>query len=404
MSTTHDTPPASPFGSGPDDADAPAAIESKEDAGLSQGAIVRRKFFRHTGAMVSMIVLGLVALLAFTAQGVGPIPGWWIHNHVSSGPVVNPGGAPTWTLANPFSLGEHPFGQDDIGRDNFARVMKGTQISLMVMVIIGATALVIGTTIGALAGYYRGWLDGLLMRITDGFIIVPTIVVGAILGKLIGGPGFSFFGLPLSAYLAPMLGLVLGGILWTGLARLVRGEFMALREREFVDSARVSGAGDFRIMFTHILPNSVGVIIVNTTLLMSQAIVLETALSFLGFGIRPPQISLGQLINEYQSAFSTRPWLFWWAGLFIIVIALCVNFIGDGLRDAFDPRMKAIPSQRKMDRADRKRATANRTAATPASATATGTTPTGATTASAAEPPDGGSAPSDGDDQRKGEL
>ncbi|WP_019160030.1 ABC transporter permease [Brevibacterium senegalense] len=392
MSTTHDTPPASPFGSGPDDADAPTAIESKEDAGLSQGAIVRRKFFRHTGAMVSMIVLGLVALLAFTAQGVGPIPGWWIHNHVSSGPVVNPGGAPTWTLANPFSLGEHPFGQDDIGRDNFARVMKGTQISLMVMVIIGATALVIGTTIGALAGYYRGWLDGLLMRITDGFIIVPTIVVGAILGKLIGGPSFSFFGLPLSSYLAPMLGLVLGGILWTGLARLVRGEFMALREREFVDSARVSGAGDFRIMFTHILPNSVGVIIVNTTLLMSQAIVLETALSFLGFGIRPPQISLGQLINEYQSAFSTRPWLFWWAGLFIIIIALCVNFIGDGLRDAFDPRMKAIPSQRKMDRADRRRAAAG------------GTTVTAATTASAAEPPDGGSAPSDGDDTRKGEL
>lgn len=387
MSTTHDTPPASPFGSGPDDADAPTAIESKEDAGLSQGAIVRRKFFRHTGAMVSMIVLGLVALLAFTAQGVGPIPGWWIHNHVSSGPVVNPGGAPTWTLANPFSLGEHPFGQDDIGRDNFARVMKGTQISLMVMVIIGATALVIGTTIGALAGYYRGWLDGLLMRITDGFIIVPTIVVGAILGKLIGGPSFSFFGLPLSSYLAPMLGLVLGGILWTGLARLVRGEFMALREREFVDSARVSGAGDFRIMFTHILPNSVGVIIVNTTLLMSQAIVLETALSFLGFGIRPPQISLGQLINEYQSAFSTRPWLFWWAGLFIIIIALCVNFIGDGLRDAFDPRMKAIPSQRKMDRADRRRAAAG------------GTTVTAATTASAAEPPDG-----ERDDQRKGEL
>lgn len=376
MSTTHDTAPASPFGPGPGDADAPVSIEGKEDAGLSQGAIVRRKFLRHTGAMVSLVVLGLVALLAFTAQGMGPIPGWWIHNHYSSGPVVNPGGAPTWTLAEPFSLGSHPFGQDDIGRDNFARVMKGTQISLMVMVIIGATALVIGTTVGALAGYYRGWLDGLLMRITDGFIIVPTIVVGAILGKLIGGPGFSFFGLPLSAYMAPMLGLVLGGILWTGLARLVRGEFMALREREFVDSARVSGASDFRIMFTHILPNSVGVIIVNTTLLMSQAIVLETALSFLGFGIRSPQISLGQLINEYQSAFSTRPWLFWWAGLFIIVIALCINFIGDGLRDAFDPRMKAIPSQRKMDRADRKRAAsaANR----PAAAQAAGAPDSGA--------------------------
>ncbi len=317
------------------------AIESKETEGLSQGRIVLRKFLRHKGAMIGMIVFALIAVFAYSSLGVGPIRGWWIHNHTASGPVVNPSGAPTWTMANPFSLGQHPFGQDEIGRDNFAMVMKGTQISIMVMLIIGAVSLVIGTIIGALAGYYRGWLDSILMRVTDGFIILPTIVVGAILGKLVSGTS------------GAMLGVVLGAVLWTSLARLVRGEFMSLREREFVDSARVAGASDFRIMFKHMLPNAMGVIIVNTTLLMSQAIVLEASLSYLGFGIQPPDVSLGRLISEYQTAFATRPWLFWWPGLFIILIALCVNFIGDGLRDAFDPRMKTIPSWRKMKKAER---------------------------------------------------
>lgn len=333
---------------------APMSIESRETEGLSQGAIVRRKFLGHKGAMAGLFVLAAIALFSFSAQGFGPIPGWWIHDHTSSGPVLNPAGAPTWSLANPFSFGEHPFGQDDIGRDNFARVMKGVQVSLMVMAIIGVVALVLGTVIGALAGYYRGRLDAFLMRVTDGFIILPTIVIGSILGKLVSGPNFSLFGLSSAVYMAPALAVVLGAILWTSLARLVRGEFLALREREFVDSARVAGAGDFRIIVKHMLPNTMGVIIVNTTLLMSQAIVLEAALSFLGFGIRAPQVSLGQLINEYQSAFASRPWLFWWAGLFIILIALCVNFVGDGLRDAFDPRMKTVPSLRKMNRAERR--------------------------------------------------
>lgn len=317
------------------------AIESKETEGLSQGKIVLRKFLRHKGAMISLFVFAAIAVFAFSAQGFGPIPGWWIFNHTSSGEVLNPGGTPTWSVSDPFHPGQHPFGQDEIGRDNFARVMKGTQISIIVMLIIGGVSLVIGTIIGALAGYYRGWIDTALMRVTDGFIILPVIVVGSILGKLVGGQS------------GPMLGLVLGGILWTGLARLVRGDFMSLREREFVDSARVAGASDFRIMFKHMLPNAVGVIIVNTTLLMSQAIVLEASLSYLGFGIQPPGVSLGQLISEYQSAFATRPWLFWWPGLFIILIALCINFVGDGLRDAFDPRMKTIPSWRKMKKAEK---------------------------------------------------
>jgi len=184
-------------------------------------------------------------------------------------------------------------------------------------------------------------VDTGLMRLTDLFITMPTLVIGAVLGKLVGGAS----ALPLA--------LALGLISWTTLARLVRGDFLSLREREFVDAARVAGASDSRIIFKHILPNAMGVIIVAVTLLMSAAILLETALSYLGFGIHSPNVSLGSMISEYQSSFSTRPWLFWWPGLFIIAVVLSVNFIGDGLRDAFDPRQKKVPSLRAMKRADR---------------------------------------------------
>jgi peptide/nickel transport system permease protein len=149
-------------------------------------------------------------------------------------------------------------------------------------------------------------------------------------------------------YMPVFLAITLGMILWPSMTRLVRGEFMSLSQREFVDSARVAGASDWRIILKHILPNAMGVIIVNLTLIMSQSVVLETALSFLGFGIQAPNMSLGRLISENQGAFMTRGWLFWWPGLFIILIALSVNFIGDGLRDAFDPRGRRLPSKKEM--------------------------------------------------------
>lgn len=321
------------------------SIEQKAIAGLSQGALVRRRFLRHRGAMISLVVLIIVIVLAFTSVGtvVGGtgkltalsdgtlsidgyrIPGWWPLNWWTSYPIVN-GGQPTLTLW-PFNLGEHPFGQDTLGKDIFAQVMRGTQQSLTVMFLVGVFSLVMGTLVGALSGFFRGWTDSLLMRFTDVIIIIPIIVIGSIFGKLFGGNAIVF-------------GIFLGLLSWTGLARLVRGDFLALREREFVDAARVAGASSGRIIFRHILPNAVGVIIVNTTLLMSAAVLTEAALSFIGFGITPPDVSLGQIISEYREAFRTRPWLFWWPGLFIVILALCINFIGDGLRDAFDPRQQ----------------------------------------------------------------
>ena len=320
------------------------AIELKEVEGLSQGQIVRRRFFRHKGALAGLFIILLVAVLAFSSVGFGPVPGWWKWTGYETGAVMLPGGRPslslpTWLGGTGFALGDHPFGQDEVGKDMFAQVMHGVQTSLKVMVLIGLVAALIGVFVGSLAGYYRGRVDQLLMRTTDLFITIPVLVIGAVIGKLAGGVNSTVFA------------VAMGFILWTGLARLTRGEFLSLREREFVDAARVAGASDARIIFKHVLPNAVGVIIVATTLLMSSAILLETALSYLGFGILPPEYSLGRLISEYQGAFATRPWLFWWPGLFIIAIALSVNFIGDGLRDAFDPRQKRIPSQRKMERA-----------------------------------------------------
>ncbi|WP_218184644.1 ABC transporter permease [Nigerium massiliense] len=335
--------------------------QAKEVEGLSQSQIVWRRFIRHRGAIFGLVTLTLVALLSILAMGLGPIPGLWpFQDYMRPNNVVN-GGSPTLQIpgiggATSFAIGEHPFGQDDIGRDSFALVMKGVQTSLFVMFCLSFIALVIGVTIGSLAGYFRGRLDQILMRFTDLVITLPVIVLGAVLGKLVGILPIRFNATPeqtlaITNNMPLLLSIALGCILWTGLARLVRSEFMSLREREFVDAARVAGASNWRIITKHMLPNAVGVIIVNTTLLMSSAVTLEAALSFLNFGILPPNISLGWLISVNQGAFATRPWLFWWPGVFIILLALSVNFIGDGLRDAFDPRMRKIPSARKMAKA-----------------------------------------------------
>jgi peptide/nickel transport system permease protein len=317
------------------------------EQGVSQGTLIRRRFLKHRGAVIGVVVLILVILVSFSSVGTVfggtgklivdasgsfaidgiRIPGWWKYNWYENYDLLTVGGTPTLTFFPP-SLGEHPFGQDTLGKDIFARVMRGIQQSVTVMFVIGLITTALGVLVGAIAGYFRGWIDAVLMRLTDVIIIIPVLILGAVVGQAFGG-GSALF-----------LAFFLGLFLWTGLSRLVRAEFLSLREREFVEAARVAGAGPARIIFRHILPNAIGVIIVNTTLLMSSAILLETSLSYLGFGITAPDISLGQIISEYQEAFSTRPWLFWWPGFFIIIIALAINFIGDGLRDAFDPRQR----------------------------------------------------------------
>lgn len=320
------------------------AIFNKETEGLSQGQIVFRRFIRHKAAMTSVFVISFLILIVFTSLGlnIGPIriPGWWQFKFDQLLDLRTEGcppgivGCPTIDLIPSFidhtgmGLGLHPFGQDDIGHDYLSLVMRGAQRSIYVMIVIGFLGGSIGIVVGSVSGYFRGWVDAFLMRFTDFVITIPTIIIGSVVGYHFGNLGVGF------------LAFYLGIFAWTGLSRLVRGEFLKLREMEFVDAARVAGASNRRIIFKHILPNAVGIIIVSITLLMSGAILLETALSYLGFGVVAPDVSLGSLISQYQDSFTTRPWLFWWPGLFIITIALSINFIGDGLRDAFDPRQR----------------------------------------------------------------
>lgn len=331
------------------------AIANRETEGLSQGQIVRRRFLRHRAAVGSLLVLISIILFVFTALElhIGPFTfhGWWKYKTTDIPELLYKEcphqmiGCPTLNLLPRFlggagvKLGQHPFGQDDIGRDYFALVMRGAQRSILVMFVVGGVAGTIGTVIGAFAGFYRGWIDAILMRFTDFIITIPVIIIGSVIGYHFGNLGVLF------------LAFYLGLFTWTGLSRLVRGEFLSLREREFVDAARVAGASNRRIIFKHILPNAVGVIIVSVTLMMAGAILLETALSYLGVGVVAPDVSLGLLISQYQDAFTVRPWLFWYPGLFIVTIALSVNFIGDGLRDAFDPRQRARLSKKARVRA-----------------------------------------------------
>lgn len=311
------------------------AVQEAGDQGVSQGRLILRRFLKHKPALVSIVLLLLIIGFSISATGVPGIPGWWKWNYTQLLELQD-GGKPTlslipqWLGGAGIALGEHPFGQNSVGKDYFAMVMRGTMNSTYIMFIIGFIAAFIGVVVGAISGYYRGWVDAVLMRITDVVIVIPVIVLGAVVGVAAGGLG------PL------VLAVFLGFVAWTGVARLVRAEFLSLREREFVEAARVAGASDMRIIFKHILPNAMGVVIVATTLLIAAAIILETSLSFLGYGVKSPDVSLGKLISDNEAAFATKPWLFWWPAVFIVLLSLLVNFIGDGLRDAFDPRQKRV--------------------------------------------------------------
>ncbi|WP_430592545.1 ABC transporter permease [Humidisolicoccus flavus] len=318
-----------------DDATEEAETKAKQSAGQSQGRLIFRRFVTNPIAMVSLALFAFVVIFAVSAVGLGPIPGWWQYNWRQLLPIQDGGRAtlsliPEWLGGNGIQLGEHPFGQNRTGKDYFAMTMRGIINSVVIMFLIGLMSSFIGVVIGAIAGYYRGVVDAILMRITDIFIVIPVIVLGAVVGNATGALG------------PVLLGIFLGFFVWTGIARLVRAEFLSLREREFVEAARVAGASDARIIFKHILPNAMGVVIVSSTLLIAAAMVLETSLSFLGYGVRSPDVSLGLLISENQSAFATRPWLYWYPAVFIVSLALLVNFVGDGLRDAFDPRQKRV--------------------------------------------------------------
>jgi peptide/nickel transport system permease protein len=238
-------------------------------------------------------------------------------------------------LVNIAPRGQLPFGTDELARDVLSRVIYGGQASLAVGLVTGLMVALLGTLVGALAGYYPGSVDQGLMRFTDLILGLPLLPVAIVVGRLL--PELVF--LPDAMKSGPWgIAFLLGFLLWGSLARIVRAEFLSLREKEFVEAARAAGAGDRRIIFRHVLPNAMSPIIVQTTLIVGTAIIIEAALSFLGFGVRPPTPTWGGMAAS-GAGVAVRG--FWWELVFaasaLVLTVLSVNFIGDGLRDALDP-------------------------------------------------------------------
>jgi len=283
----------------------------------SQWAYARMRFLRHRLAVASLVVLLLIALVAVFAKQVAPY-GFDEQNY----DIIN---------QSPTLEGKHLFGTDQLGRDYLSRVIYGLRTSLWVAFFVALLSTAIGTVIGSIAGYYGGVVDNLLMRFTDLILVLPLLAV-----LLASANFFNKDGSPLKA------AILIGILAWVGLARILRGLFLSLREKEFVEAAKGAGASDFRIIGRHILPNCIGPIVVYMTLIVAGAILLEAALSFLGFGIKPPNPAIGSLISEGQQQGLETWWLVTFPGLAIALVALAINFVGDGLRDALDPTQRRI--------------------------------------------------------------
>ncbi|MER6979537.1 ABC transporter permease [Streptomyces carpinensis] len=278
----------------------------------TQTQLVLRRFVRHRAAMVSLVVFVLIVLWAFIG------PHLWHYSYQKY--TADNSQAPSW---------KHPFGTNASGYDAYAQVMRGTQTSLEVAILIALGSTVVGAVWGAVAGFYRGVVDAVMMRIADLVLTLPLFAIALVISSRSGGAWY-------------WIAVVIAGLTWAYVSRVVRSAVLSLREKEFVEAARALGASDAWIIFRHLLPNALGPIIVNATVLVATGILTETALSFVGFGVQPPDTSLGLLVSQAQTAVDTRPWLFYIPGFFIIAIALTINFIGDGLRDAFDPRQQRV--------------------------------------------------------------
>jgi ABC-type dipeptide/oligopeptide/nickel transport system permease subunit len=274
----------------------------------SQWQQAARRFLRHRLAVGSLTVFLLLVAFAF----IGPLVWKYGYKDITPDNSVGPGAG-------------HPFGTDNLGHDLVAEVMRGLQQSIKVALLIAVLATTVGALWGVFSGYYKGFADSALMRFADLLLTIPQLALAAALANHFGGSWW-------------IIGIILGGLSAPYVARVVRGMVLSLREREFVEAARALGASDLRIMLVHLVPNAMAVVIVNATLLVAGGVLGETALSFFGFGIQAPDTSLGLLVSAGEGAVDTRPWLFYFPGLFIILFALTVNFIGDGLRDALDPQ------------------------------------------------------------------
>jgi len=296
-----------PGGSLPDEGELQPGVEP---VARSQWQLFRRRFLRHRMAVISLLVLIILCMMCFGASWIAPFPK---NNQDLLAPVAGPSGA-------------HWFGTDTIGRDEFTEVLYAGQISLKIGLSVALISTVVGVALGSLAGFFRGWTDQLVMRVTDLFLVIPQIVILSIAIKKFGQSD-------------TMIALVLAALFWMYTARVVRGQVLSIREKEYVEAARAAGASSSRIIIRHILPNIIGPFIVNATLAVAAAIIAESTLSYLGFGVQPPSTSWGNMLSSAEGVIGTpRAYLLYFPGLMIFVTVLAVNFLGDGLRDAFDPQ------------------------------------------------------------------
>lgn len=278
----------------------------------STWVIAWRRFRRHRLAMVSLLVLGVFAVASIL------VPLFVTERQSNRINLAN--------SLQPPSM-QHPFGTDDIGRDILQRAVFGGRVSLRIGLLAAFVAVLIGSAVGAVAAFYGGWVDNVLMRITDAFLSIPNLFFLIIAAKLFGQSIL-------------VITLVIGALSWMGVGRIVRANILSLKEQEFVTAAHALGARSASVITKYLMPNTIGPIVVAATLGVGQAILLEATLSFLGLGLQPPTASWGTMLQRAQGFLVTAPWVAFFPGSLILITVVCVNFVGEGLRDALDPHSR----------------------------------------------------------------
>ncbi|WHY69949.1 oligopeptide ABC transporter permease [Neobacillus sp. SuZ13] len=287
-------------------------LDVKQELGKEESylKVIRKKFFKHKLAVFGLIVFSLIVLMALFAPLLAPQSPYSVNGDFADQPSA-----------------EHLLGTDQVGRDLLSRLIYASRVSLAVGIGAVAIYVVIGTLLGAVAGYFGKWVDMVIMRLTDVFMSFPYLMVILVLVSIMGPSLLNII-------------LVIGLLGWPSVARIVRGSVLMIKEMDYVKAGVALGLPSWKILFQHILPNCLAPILVNATFGIASSIILEASLSFLGMGVQPPTASWGNMLNEAQSltVLATQPWLWLPPGLMILLAVLSINFMGDGLRDAMDPK------------------------------------------------------------------
>jgi len=292
---------------------------------LTPGQLVWRRFRKHRIALVGGV--GIAALVLFI------IIGSFLINRDKANYVDLYA-----RLSSPSTT--HWFGTDSTGRDGFSRIVYGGQISIIIGILAVGISVSVGTVLGGVAAYYGSWVDVILMRFTEAMLSIPQLFLLIVLGKYLGRDiqTINLWGLSFSGSVGIVI-IVIGFTSWMYLARIVRANVLSLKEMDYIAAAKSLGASNFRIFFSHLIPNTLGILIVSATLGLAGAILQEAYVSFLGLGVQPPTASWGNMLTSAQSFIQRGAWWMWiFPSMFIIFIILSINLLGDGLRDAFDPR------------------------------------------------------------------